>query len=315
MVFALLRPGSRKVVNAVLNRPPVSGLRGWLRSQSGSAPAAATGTAERPTLQANADTEADLELARDETRKRLDALLERLRAIEASLESLNQRAAVRSANERRAEQRAIDRIDDLSDAIERRNLELDSIAAAITRVERRIERSERRAREGVVLDDDRAARTESNELAGLSDRPELVDGAERRTSDARRASRNAPEDAPELWDVGAFSTSSMRGNLAEVSLPTILGMLELERQTGVFKICAEDGSIVSATLHDGSLVGARVNELATDPVSAVREALRFKRGHFWFRQLGIEVAMGPPRSVGSVLLEATRQNDEALRSA
>jgi hypothetical protein len=27
------------------------------------------------------------------------------------------------------------------------------------------------------------------------------------------------------------------------------------------------------------------------------------------------VASGPPKSVGSVLLEATRQNDEALRSA
>jgi hypothetical protein len=92
-------------------------------------------------------------------------------------------------------------------------------------------------------------------------------------------------------------------------------MLELERQSGVLKVCADDGAIVSATLCDGALVGARVRELDIEPVDAIREALRFKRGHFWFRQLGIEVAMGPPKSVGSVLLEASRQNDEALRSA
>ena len=44
-------------------------------------------------------------------------------------------------------------------------------------------------------------------------------------------------------------------------------------------------------------------------------ALRLTNGHFWFRQVGVEVASGPARSVGSVLLEATRRNDEALRSA
>jgi hypothetical protein len=107
----------------------------------------------------------------------------------------------------------------------------------------------------------------------------------------------------------------MRGNLAEVSLPTVLGMLELERRTGLLKVVADDGAIVAATLRDGALVGARVRDLDAEPVEALREALRFKRGHFWFRQAGVEVASGPPRSVGSALLEATRQNDEALRSA
>lgn len=148
--------------------------------------------------------------------------------------------------------------------------------------------------------------TEPHELAERLDSP---------PSDARRPSRHAPDDAAEFWDTAPFSASSMRGNLGEVSLPTILGMLELEKRTGVLKVCADDGAVVSATLREGSIVGARVQELESEPIDAIREAIRFKRGHFWFRQVGVEVASGPPKSVGSVLLEATRQNDEELRSA
>jgi hypothetical protein len=83
----------------------------------------------------------------------------------------------------------------------------------------------------------------------------------------------------------------------------------------VLKVSADDGSVISATLFEGAIVGARHRDLELDPVDAVREALRFGSGNFWFRQVGVEVASGPPRSVGSVLLEATRRNDEALRSA
>jgi hypothetical protein len=49
-------------------------------------------------------------------------------------------------------------------------------------------------------------------------------------------------------------------------------------------------------------------------VEVVREALRYKNGLFWFRQSSVEVVSGPPRSVGSVLLEASSRNDEAART-
>ncbi len=112
-----------------------------------------------------------------------------------------------------------------------------------------------------------------------------------------------------------LSTSSIRGNLGDMSLPTVLAMLELERRTGLLKVCSEDGSMVTATLRDGALVGARARDLDCDPVDAVREALRLANGNFWFRQSSIDAASAAPRSVGSVLLEATRRNDEAVRSA
>jgi hypothetical protein len=327
MVFALLGLDPREILDAVLQNKAVQSVRVWLRRVAPAAgvtagpsraesrseipppaqetPAVAT-TPERPTLPANAAADREFELRRAETRLRFDALFDRMLALEDTMDALGKRVALRAVHERHSEQRALDRIDVLSEAIERRNLEFEAITAVLTRIEQRLERVERRLRDDSSHQSRDGIRTEADELS---------ERAERRTTDARRLSRTAPEDAPELWDVAPFSASSMRGNLAEVSLPTILGMLELERRTGVLKVCADDGSIVSATLRDGSLVGARVKELETEPLEALREALLFKRGHFWFRQLGVEVAMGPPKSVGSVLLEATRQNDEARRSA
>jgi hypothetical protein len=317
MVFALFRLPVVKVLNPTFWGGALSSLGQRLKGEPSAAAAAKPRSPEpapsqtpstaapRATLPAQAERE--LELRPAEVRARFDALFDRMLALEDTLDALGKRFALRGVHDRRAEQRTLDRIDALAEAIERRNLELEAQATVLTRIEQRLDRIERRRlEEQSEADDPESSRTHADELA---------ERVERRTTDARRLSRNAPDDAPELWDVAPFSTSSMRGNLAEVSLPTILGMLELERQSGVLKVCADDGAIVSATLCDGALVGARVRELDIEPVDAIREALRFKRGHFWFRQLGVEVAMGPPKSVGSVLLEASRQNDEALRSA
>jgi hypothetical protein len=326
MIFALLRLDPRGILDVLLQNKAVQSVRVWLR---GIAPAARSdgppqgetrsevpppppekpkesAIPQRQTLPANGAAEREFELRPAETRLRFDALFDRMLALEDTMDALGKRVALRAVHERHSEQRALDRIDALGEAIERRNLEFEAITAVLTRIEQRLERVERRFRDDGSYQPREGMRTETEELS---------ERAERRTTDARRLSRTAPEDAPELWDVAPFSASSMRGNLAEVSLPTILGMLELERRTGVLKVCADDGSIVSATLRDGLLVGARIKELEAEPLEALREALLFKRGHFWFRQLGVEVAMGPPKSVGSVLLEATRQNDEALRSA
>lgn len=326
MVFSRLRLDSLKVLHTSLGKARSSLLEWWSRAEAPPAAYSATrsvaGTmtppppvksppsapsrteSEHATL-ASPRSEREPELRHGELRARFDALFDRLLAVEDTVDALGKRIALRGVHERRAEQRAIERLESLSEVLERRNLELEAFTAAFSRLEVRLERLERRRRHDDPEPAPReAARTEFDEIA-----------PDRASIEARRPSRHAPDDTPELWDVAPFSASSMRGNLSEVSLPTVLGMLELERRTGVLKLCADDGALISATLRDGKLVGARVREVETEPLAAIREALRFTRGHFWFRQLGVELASGPPKSVGSVLLEATRQNDEALRSA
>lgn len=270
-------------------------------------PTAAPQVAATPTM-------ASPEPRRSEVRARFDALFDRLLAIEDTLDAFGKRFALRAVHDRRQEQRVLERLESTADALERQALALEAVTATLERIEQRVERVERWLRaDGTPREAQNDAR--EGRLAQLRADLDVFDQLEQSLlkSEPPAPARSVPPDAVDAWDAAPFSNSSIRGNLAEMSLPTVLAMLELERRTGVLKVCAEDGAVVSATLRDGAVVGARVRELDSDPIEAIREALRFSSGHFWFRQAGVEVVSGPPRSVGSVLLEATRRNDEAVR--
>jgi hypothetical protein len=272
--------------------------------------AAAVPTPSSPPSQAPAR---EVDSRRGEVRARFDALFDRLLAVEDTLDALGKRFALRAVHERRHDQRVLERLESTSESLERQTLALEAVSATIERIEQRVERLERSLRaDGGQRDalESRESRTVPSRSAA-----DEFDELERAFVNESQSPPRPAGDAPEAWDLPPFSASSIRGNLAEMSLSTVLAMLELERRTGLLKVSADDGSVVSATLLDGAVVGARHRDLEIDPVDAVREAMRFVGGHFWFRQVGVEVATGPARSVGSVLLEATRRNDEALRSA
>ncbi|HTA93822.1 MAG TPA: DUF4388 domain-containing protein, partial [Polyangiaceae bacterium] len=112
---------------------------------------------------------------------------------------------------------------------------------------------------------------------------------------------------------GAISGSSIRGSIGDMSLSTVLAMIEIERRSGRLKVQSDDGSIVAFELEEGSVVGSRASENDIDAVESLREVLTWKNGRFWFRQNPSESLVSPPRSVNSLLLEATRQIDEAVR--
>lgn len=251
---------------------------------------------------------------RGEVRARFDALFDRMLSLEDTLDAVGKRFALRAVHERRHDQRVQERLDGAAESLERQTLALESVAATLERIEQRVERLERWHRAERVANE--ASDTRESRLSPLSALHDEFDDLEQALTGHNTVSPSrAPSEGADAWDEAPFSASSIRGNLAEMSLPTVLAMLELERRTGVLKVHADDGSVVSATLRDGAIVGARQRDLETEPVDAVREALRFPNGHFWFRQAGVEVASGPPRSVGQVLLEATRRNDEAVRSS
>jgi hypothetical protein len=115
-----------------------------------------------------------------------------------------------------------------------------------------------------------------------------------------------------LSDLDVSNGSSMHGSLSDMSLGTVLAMLELERRTGRLRVSADDGSIACFELREGAIAASRINESDIDPVECLRQLLGWRDGRFWFRQ---SVADDAPRGVGSLLLEATRQNDEAREAA
>jgi hypothetical protein len=256
--------------------------------------------------------EPSVENRRSDLRARFDALFDRMLTLEDTLDALSKRFALSAGHERRQEQRLLDRIDIASDAIERHALALESACSTLERVEQRVDRIERCLRTaGGVATEVRESRRVPPLATPLpeddfSDLEEALSGYQSR-------SRSVPPDAGDLLD--GSQGSSIRGNLSDMSLSTVLAMLELERRTGVLKVSAEDGNVVTATLRNGTIVGTRSNELEVEAVEGIREALRFSSGHFSFRQTSVELVSGPPRSVGSILLEATSRNDEASKAS
>jgi hypothetical protein len=91
-----------------------------------------------------------------------------------------------------------------------------------------------------------------------------------------------------------------------------MAMLEIERHTGRLKVATDDGMLASFELAEGSVVSSRLSENDADPLQTLRTALCWKQGRFWFRQQAAGAASFAPRSIGSLLLEATRQNDESF---
>ena len=242
---------------------------------------------------------------RSEVRARFDALTDRLRRLEDAIDVMGRRLSHRSRRERSTDRRTGELALNIAESVEAQTGTLDRLSSALERIERRLERIER------------AASTNREE-------------GERRESRAPKARHSEPPRSvhpPRLDDTGDFSTfrdhaeddeasisgSSIRGSIGDMSLSTVLAMLEIERRSGRLKVQADDGALVAFELEGGSVVGSRASENDVDPVESLREVLTWRNGRFWFRQNPAESQISPPRSVNSLLLEATRQIDEAIR--
>lgn len=108
--------------------------------------------------------------------------------------------------------------------------------------------------------------------------------------------------------------SAFQGDVAQVSLSTVLTLLELEQRTGLLKVARDDGRRGEIELAAGKFVGATVEGLRAEPTELLRELLRWKRGKFAFKPDANAPAEDPKRqSLTGLLLEATRLEDEADR--
>ena len=147
---------------------------------------------------------------------------------------------------------------------------------------------------------------------GLSRVERALGERNRRDSQFPSAPPPSTRATSELDAIDPNESSSIKGFLSEMSLSTVLAMLEIERHTGRLKVATDDGKLASFELLEGSVVSSRLLENDADPLQTLRTALCWKQGRFWFRQQPAEPASYAPRSIGSLLLEATRQNDESF---
>lgn len=137
---------------------------------------------------------------------------------------------------------------------------------------------------------------------------------------ARRLTATPPAlDAAAVSDVEVEPPSSIgpnviQGDVAQMSITTVLTLLELERRTGRLKVRGPNEEEVRLELRDGELVSATLGDSAVEPEAILRDMLRWNAGSFQFRS--VEVAPGSEaRNVSGLLLNIMTLEDETNRPA
>lgn len=135
----------------------------------------------------------------------------------------------------------------------------------------------------------------------------LIDMANR----LRKQREAFSSDGPASSVAGAAFT----GDVAQMSVATVLTLLELERRSGRLKVRGEGGRVALLELIDGKFASGTLDDKPWNSTELLREVLRWKKGSFSFRgsQGGSASDSGEQQKIGGLLLEAMRLEDESRR--
>lgn len=106
--------------------------------------------------------------------------------------------------------------------------------------------------------------------------------------------------------------SVFQGDVAQMSVSTVLTVLELERRTGRLTVKADAGT-ATLDLVEGSFAGARLDATSYEPTALLRKVLHWKRGSFHFRTVKEKELGSERQSLSELLLDAMRLEDEGRR--
>jgi DNA-binding response OmpR family regulator len=118
-------------------------------------------------------------------------------------------------------------------------------------------------------------------------------------------------DGPASSVVGA----AFSGDVAQMSVATVLTLLELERRSGRLKVRGEGGHVALLELTEGKFASGTLDDKPWNSTELLREVLRWKKGSFSFRgaQGAAVTDSGTQQKIGGLLLEAMRLEDESRR--
>lgn len=123
--------------------------------------------------------------------------------------------------------------------------------------------------------------------------------------------RAKTHDGRSLLDGGEIE--ALRGDLAQLSVTTLLAMLEMERRTGRLRVKPPQAKEMVFLLVDGTIAAAELDGESEEPLALMRRVVSLSRGSFAFEPVEATKRLERGRPVGALLLEATRLNDEAAR--
>jgi two-component system, OmpR family, response regulator len=118
-----------------------------------------------------------------------------------------------------------------------------------------------------------------------------------------------PDSAPESLMPGGHA---IEGNIAQMSVATVLTLLEMERRSGVLKVSSGPRKCVLEIVA-GYAVGGAIDDSKVAPLAVLRDILRWQDGRFQFRPGSDGAVPSNRRSIGALLIEAVRLDDESSR--
>ncbi len=107
--------------------------------------------------------------------------------------------------------------------------------------------------------------------------------------------------------------AAIHGDVTQITVPTFLTMLEMERRTGRVRVEARGKPNYMIEVVEGAIVQTQVGTAERDPIDVLREVVLLKKGKYTFEPLKIDSSQRPQRRISMLLIEAMRLNDEANR--
>ncbi len=106
---------------------------------------------------------------------------------------------------------------------------------------------------------------------------------------------------------------AIEGNIAQMSVATVLTLFEMERRSGRLKVSCGNRTC-RIDIVAGYAVGGAIGGSPVAPLAALREILRWKTGRFRFSPSTEGGVPNNRRSIGALLIEAVRLDDESAQA-
>jgi two-component system OmpR family response regulator len=103
--------------------------------------------------------------------------------------------------------------------------------------------------------------------------------------------------------------AAMVGDLAQMSVATVLTLLDMERRSGKLEVSTREQKAVLFIVA-GAIGGATLNEEKRDPLELLRTLLAWTQGRFAFHPDTSETKATRETSINALLMEAVRLEDE-----
>lgn len=110
--------------------------------------------------------------------------------------------------------------------------------------------------------------------------------------------------------VPSSSFAAIRGDLSAFPLASMLMMFEMERRSGLIELVGPNGKRATLALSGGSFAHTEIDGHPCPAIEALREVLPWRVGRFSFQPRESDSLPEPRASVGALVLEAMRLEDE-----